>query len=189
MSSTTHRAAVKASRPCPDSRSASGESERTAASDRLPDRERENAELSGRSLSAVDTNILHIQACRNGQGFRGRKSLKLRWQLAARLGLHVLLMHLKRVASAAQHCAGLRLVTSRKAIAAARLPRSNAVGKAPTLIATPRRGQTDHTVGIRQAANSAPSLRWALRATAQLPCRDGIHGVLHSSGRSRYNTS
>lgn len=29
-------------------------------------------------------------------------SLKLRWQLAARLGLHVLLMHLKRVASAAQ---------------------------------------------------------------------------------------
>ena len=30
------------------------------------------------------------------------KSLKLRWQLAARLGLHVLLMHLKRVASAAQ---------------------------------------------------------------------------------------
>lgn len=30
------------------------------------------------------------------------KSLKLRWQLAARLGLHVLLMHLKRVASAVQ---------------------------------------------------------------------------------------
>lgn len=30
------------------------------------------------------------------------ESLKLRWQLAARLGLHVLLMHLKRVASAAQ---------------------------------------------------------------------------------------
>jgi hypothetical protein len=34
------------------------------------------------------------------------KSLKSRWQLAARLGLHVLLMHLKRVASAAKYSTG-----------------------------------------------------------------------------------
>ena len=45
---------------------------------------------------------MHTQACQTGQGFRGRKLLKLSWQLAARLGLHVLLMHLKRVASAMQ---------------------------------------------------------------------------------------
>ena len=186
MSSTTHRAAVKASRPCPDSRSASGESERTAASDRLPDRERENAELSGRSLSAVDTNILHIQACRNGQGFRGRKIVEVEVAVSrpARPACALDASQARCVCSA-----GIRLVTSRKAIAAARLPRSNAVGKAPTLIATHRRAPRAPRCRARQASNSAPFLRWALRATAQLPCRDGIHGVLHSSGRSHYNTS
>lgn len=75
------------------------------------------------------------------------------------------------------------LVVSRKAFAAARLPRSKAVGKAPTLIATHRHA---HAVGCRQEPTNAPSLRWASRATAQLPCRDGmeVHG-----GRSDYNTS
>lgn len=64
------------------------------------------------------------------------------------------------------------LVASHKAIAAARLPRSKAVGKAPTLIAKHKRPKLSV---LRQASTNAPSLPWALRATAQVPCRDGIH--------------
>lgn len=137
----------------------------------------------------MDTNNLHIQACRNGQGFRGRKIVEVEVAVSrpARPACALDASQARCVCSAAS--AGIRLATSRKAIAAARLPRSNAVGKAPTLIATHRRAPRAPRCRARQASNSAPFLRWASRATAQLPCRDGTHGVLHSSGRSHYNTS
>jgi hypothetical protein len=56
------------------------------------------------------------------------KVLKLRWQLAARLGLHVPLMHLKREASQRKPFYW-SLATTYKAMAAARLPWSKAVWK------------------------------------------------------------